>query len=82
MEELLKVYEQYQFVDSETVSITTNFGGVYPTLSFYIKNVEYSDIVIWKPIFCKFQRSQLRCDYVINRIVPVRTIFATFLLNI
>jgi len=45
LEELLKLYEQYQFVDSETVSITTNFGGVYPTISFNIKNVEYSDIV-------------------------------------
>jgi len=44
MEELLKLYEQYQFVDSETVTITTNFGGVYPTISFNIKNVEYSDI--------------------------------------
>jgi len=45
LEELLKLYEQYQFVDSETVSITTNYGGVYPTISFNIKNVEYSDIV-------------------------------------
>ena len=44
LEELLKLYEQYQFVDSDTVSITTNFGGVYPTISFNIKNVEYSDI--------------------------------------
>ena len=45
MEELLKVYSQYQFVDSDTVSITTNFGGIYPTISFNIKNVEYSDII-------------------------------------
>jgi len=45
MEELLKLYEQYQFVDSETVSITTNYGGVYPTISFNIKNVEYADVV-------------------------------------
>lgn len=44
MEELLKLYEQYQFVDSDTVSITTNYGGIYPTISFNIKNVEYSDI--------------------------------------
>jgi hypothetical protein len=45
LEELLKLYEQYQFVDSETVSITTNYGGVYPTISFNIKNVEYADVL-------------------------------------
>lgn len=44
LEELLKLYEQYQFVDSDTVSIISNFGGVYPTLSFKVKSSEYSEI--------------------------------------
>ena len=44
MEDLLKLYSKYQFIDSETVSIITNYANTYPTLSFNVKNSEYSSI--------------------------------------
>lgn len=44
LETLLQLYEQYQFVNSDTVSITNNFSGTYPTISFNVKNSEYSSV--------------------------------------
>ena len=44
LEKLLKLYQKYQFVDSDTVSIITNYSGTYPTLSFDVKNTEYSSV--------------------------------------
>jgi len=45
MEDLLKVYSTYQFVDTDTVKIQTDFNGVYPTLGFNIRGVEYDNII-------------------------------------
>ena len=45
MEELLRLYSTYQFVDSETVSIEQDFSGVYPTLSFNVSGVEYETVI-------------------------------------
>lgn len=44
MEDLLNLYSKYQFIDSETVSIITNYANTYPTLSFNVKNSEYSSV--------------------------------------
>ena len=44
MEDLLKLYSKYQFVESDTVSITTNYADTYPTLAFNVKSTEYSSI--------------------------------------
>ena len=43
-DQLLRLYEKYQFVDSETVSIVPSYSGVYPTLSFDVKTTEYSSL--------------------------------------
>ena len=45
MEDLLKLYATYQFVESETVKIDENYSGVYPTLAFNVKGVEYSSVL-------------------------------------
>lgn len=45
MEELLKVYEQNQLINSETVKIETNYDGVYPTISLNTKTLNYDKIL-------------------------------------
>ena len=45
MEDLLKLYATYQFVETDTVKIDQNFAGVYPTLSFNVKGVEYESVI-------------------------------------
>jgi len=45
MEELLKLYSTYQFTETETVKISTNYSGVYPSISFNVKSVEYGNII-------------------------------------
>lgn len=45
MEELLKLYSQYQFVETDTVKIEENFDGVYPTLAFDVRGVEYESVL-------------------------------------
>lgn len=45
LEELLRLYSTYQFVDSDTVRIEQDFSGVYPTLGFNVRSVEYEDII-------------------------------------
>jgi hypothetical protein len=45
MEDLLKLYSTYQFVGSETVTIDQDYSGVYPTLSFNVKGVEYESVI-------------------------------------
>jgi hypothetical protein len=45
MEELLKLYSQYQFVETDTVKIEENFEGTYPTLAFNVRGVEYESVV-------------------------------------
>lgn len=44
LEELLRLYERYQFVDTESVKVISDYSGVYPTLSFQINHVEYANI--------------------------------------
>lgn len=44
IEQLLKLYSQYQFVETDTVKIESKFNGVYPTLGFNVKGVEYEQI--------------------------------------
>ena len=45
LNDLLQLYSTFQFIDSDTTSITTNFNGVYPTLQVNTINTKYSDIV-------------------------------------
>ena len=45
LEDLLRLYSTYQFVDSETVKIEQDFSGVYPTLSFDVRGVEYESVI-------------------------------------
>lgn len=44
MENLLRLYSTFQFKDSETIKINTNYSDVYPSMSFDAKNVEYENI--------------------------------------
>jgi len=44
MEDLLKMYETNQFVDSDTVKIDIDYTKNYPALSFNAVNVDYSEI--------------------------------------
>lgn len=44
LEDLLRLYEKYQFVDTESVSILTDYSGSYPTLSFNINHIEYANM--------------------------------------
>ena len=45
MEDLLKLYATYQFVETDTVKIDEDFSGVYPTLSFNVKGLEYETVL-------------------------------------
>lgn len=45
MEDLLKLYATYQFVETDTVKIDEDYSGVYPTLSFNVKGVEYESVL-------------------------------------
>ena len=45
MEDLLKVYSTYQFVESDTVKIDQNYSGVYPTLAFNVKGIEFESVI-------------------------------------
>jgi hypothetical protein len=45
MEDLLKLYATYQFVETDTVKIDEDYSGVYPTLSFNVKGVEYESVI-------------------------------------
>lgn len=42
---LFQLYSTFQFVDSDTAKIETNYDGSYPTLKFNVVNTTYSDIV-------------------------------------
>ena len=44
LNDLLGLYSTFQFVDSDTTSIETNFNGSYPTLKVNAINTKYSDI--------------------------------------
>jgi len=44
LNDLLRLYSTFQFVDSDTTTIETNFDGVYPTLKVNAVNLSYSDI--------------------------------------
>jgi hypothetical protein len=44
MENLLTLYKNNQFVDSDTATIAVDNSGVYPMLKFNVVNVEYNDI--------------------------------------
>lgn len=44
LENLLKLYSQSQFVETDTVKIESKYDGVYPTLGFNVKGVEYEEI--------------------------------------
>lgn len=44
MEDLLKLYQTNQFVDSDTVKINIDYTKNYPALSFNAMNVDYSEI--------------------------------------
>lgn len=41
---LLELYSTFQFQDSDTAQIETNFSGTYPTLKVNVKNTKYADI--------------------------------------
>lgn len=45
LESLLQLYSTYQFVNTDTVTITTNYGGVYPTLGFNVNGVYWNNII-------------------------------------
>lgn len=45
MEDLLVLYSKYQFVETDTVKINEDYSGVYPTLSFDVKGVEYESVI-------------------------------------
>jgi hypothetical protein len=44
MEDLLKMYQTNQFVDSDTVKINIDYTKNYPAMSFNAVNVDYSEI--------------------------------------
>lgn len=44
LEQLLKLYSQSQFVETDTVKIESKYDGIYPTLGFNVKGVEYEQI--------------------------------------
>jgi len=44
MEDLLKLYQTNQFVDSDTTKISVDNSGVYPMLKFNVVGVEYDEI--------------------------------------
>jgi len=41
---LLQLYSTFQFVDSNTTTIETDFSGTYPTLKVNVSNTQYADI--------------------------------------
>jgi len=45
LEELLQLYSQYQFIDTESVKILTDFSSTYPTIGFNVIGIEYGDII-------------------------------------
>ena len=44
MEELLKLYQTNQFIDSDTAKLSVDNSGVYPMLRFDVVGVEYDEI--------------------------------------
>lgn len=44
LNDLLELYSTFQFVDSDTTQIETNYDGPYPTLKVNTLNTQYSDI--------------------------------------
>lgn len=44
MEELLKLYQTNQFMDSDTAKISVDNSGIYPRLKFNVVGVEYDEI--------------------------------------
>lgn len=48
LEELLQLYSQYQFVETESVKIDTDYSGVYPTLGFNVVGIEYGGVISLK----------------------------------
>ena len=45
IENLLRLYSTFQFKDSETIKINTDYNDIYPTMSFDAKNIEYENIM-------------------------------------
>lgn len=45
LEDLLQLYSQYQFVNTESVKIETNFDSIYPTIGFNVVGIEYSNVI-------------------------------------
>lgn len=45
LNELLTLYSTFQFIDSDSAKIQTDFSGSYPTLKFNVVNTKYSNIV-------------------------------------
>jgi hypothetical protein len=66
MEELLKLYATYQFVETETVKINEDYSGVYPTLSFDVKGVEYESVVSTTTSNIKNYMDATQSDYSIE----------------
>jgi len=66
MEELLKLYATYQFVETDTVKINQDYSGVYPTLSFDVKGVEYENIIVTTTSNIKDHMDASQSDYSIE----------------
>lgn len=45
LNELLTLYSTFQFIDSDSAKIQTDFNGSYPTLKFNVVNTKYSNII-------------------------------------
>lgn len=45
LEELLKLYKTMQFVETDSVKIDIDYSGIYPTLGFNVKSIEYKSVV-------------------------------------
>jgi len=63
MENLLKLYATYQFVETDTVKINQDYSGVYPTLSFDVKGVEYESVITTTTSNIKNYMDATQTDY-------------------
>lgn len=66
LEELLRLYSKYQFVDSETVTIEQDFSGVYPTLAFNVRSVEFEDVIKTSVSNIKDYIDSSGTDFIVN----------------
>ena len=66
LEDLLKLYSQYQFINSETVEILPNYSGEFPSLSFNVKGVLYETIIKTKTTSIYDQISVTNDDFIVT----------------